>query len=117
MFVGFATSTTNVGRLSLSEPRPYEIQAPRHGRPVTWLPVCIYVIAGSWLIASVCIDRMKHMSSTIRAVWGSSSQTHMPLLPCRANLYFDGAIGNRFWPEVIVVSRWPIRIESGRSLS
>ena len=31
--------------------------------------------------------------------------------------YFDGATGNRFWPEVIVVSRWPFRIDSGRSLS
>ena len=29
----------------------------------------------------------------------------------------DGATGNRAWPEVIVVSRWPRRIESGRSLS
>ena len=41
----------------------------------------------------------------------------MPLWPCWANLYFEGAIGNRFWPEVIVVSRWPMRTESGRSLS
>ncbi len=41
----------------------------------------------------------------------------MPHSPCWANLYFDGAIGNRFWPEVMVVKRWPIRTESGRSLS
>ena len=41
----------------------------------------------------------------------------MPHLPCWANLYFDGAIGNRAWPLVIVVSRWPMRTESGRSLS
>ena len=74
-------------------------------------------MAGSWLMASVCMLRMKHMSSTILAVYGSSSLTHMPLLPCWANLYFDGAIGNRAWPEVMVVSRWPLRIESGRSLS
>ncbi|MEZ5366398.1 MAG: hypothetical protein R2748_29695 [Bryobacterales bacterium] len=25
--------------------------------------------------------------------------------------------GKRVWPEVIVVSRWPLRIESGKSLS
>ena len=50
-------------------------------------------MAGSWLIASVCMLRMKHMSSTILAVYGNSSLTHMPLLPCWANLYFDGAIG------------------------
>ncbi len=75
------------------------------------------VMAGSWLMASVCMLRMKHMSSTILAVWGSISETHMPHSPCWANLYFEGATGNRFWPEVIVVRRWPMRIESGRSLS
>ena len=41
----------------------------------------------------------------------------MPDLPCCANLNFDGAIGKRLWPQVIVVSRWPMRTESGRSLS
>ena len=42
-----ATITTNVGRSSFSEPRPYEAHDPRQGRPVTWLPVCMNVIAGS----------------------------------------------------------------------
>ena len=36
------------------------------------------VIAGSWLIASVCIVLMTVMSSTIFAVCGSSSLTHVP---------------------------------------
>src|SRR5881628_840167 len=88
-----------------------------HGRPVIWFPVCMYVIAGSWLMASVCMLRMKHISSTILAVCGSSSETHIPHLPCCANLYLDGATGKRAWPEVMVVSRWPIRTELGRSLS
>jgi len=87
------------------------------GRPVIWLPVCMYEIAGSWLMASVCMLRMKHMSSTMFAVFGRSSDTHIPDLPWRANLYFEGAIGNRFCPEVIVVSRCPWRIDSGKSLS
>ena len=56
------------------------------------------------------------MSSTIFAVYGSSSLTHMPHWPCCSNLYFDGAIGNRAWPEVIVVSRWPMRIAVGQVL-
>ena len=30
---------------------------------------------------------------------------------------FEGAIGKRFCPLVMVVSRWPMRTESGRSLS
>ncbi len=41
----------------------------------------------------------------------------MPHLPYWANLNFDGAMGNRAWPEVMVVRRWPMRTESGRSLS
>ena len=84
---------------------------------MTWLPVCMKVMAGSWLMASVCMLRMKHMSSTILAVCGNSSLTHMPHLPCWANLNFDGAMGNRVCPLVMVVSRWPLRTESGRSLS
>ena len=60
-------------------------------------------MAGSWLIASVCMLRMKHMSSTILAVYGSSSLTHMPHLPCWANLYFDGAIGK---PLLAARSSW-----------
>ena len=75
------------------------------------------VMAGSWLMASVFIERMKHMSSAIFAVHGSNSETHMPLLPYCANLYFDGAMGKRFCPLVMVVRRWPMRTESGRSLS
>ncbi len=57
------------------------------------------------------------MSSTALAVHGSSSDTHMPLLPYCANLNFDGATGKRAWPLVMPVSRWPMRMESGRSLS
>jgi hypothetical protein len=77
----------------------------------------MYVIAGSWLIASVFMLRIKHMSSAILAFHGNSSLSHMPHSPCWANLNFDGAIGKRAWPLVIVVSRCPIRTLSGRSLS
>ena len=41
----------------------------------------------------------------------------MPDWPQRSNLYIEGAIGKRAWPLVIVVSRWPMRTDSGRSLS
>ena len=86
------------------------------GRPASCEPVCTKVIAGSWLIASVCIERMMQMSSTIPAVCGKSSLSHAPLWPCCANLKIDGATGKLFWPEVIVVIRWPIRTESGSSI-
>ena len=63
------------------------------------------VMAGSWLMASVCMVRMKHMSSTIFAVHGSSSHTSMRHWPYFANLNFDGAMGKRAWPLVMVVRR------------
>ncbi len=94
----------------------------RRPRPPCWAgpascePVCTKVIAGSWLIASVCIERMMQMSSTMLAVCGKSSLSDAPLWPCRANLKIDGATGKLFWPEVIVVIRWPIRTESGSSI-
>ena len=77
----------------------------------------MYVTAGSWLIASVQVVCTRAISSTILDVQGSNSLTHMPDWPCRANLYFDGATGNRAWPLVMVVRRWPLRMDSGRSLS
>ena len=42
-------------------------------------------MAGSWLIASVCIDLMKQSSSATLAVNGNSSETAAPLWPCCAN--------------------------------
>jgi len=42
------------------------------GRPASCEPVWKNVMAGSWLIASVCIDLMKQSSSTIFAVQAST---------------------------------------------
>jgi len=64
-------------------------------------------LAGSWLIASVCIDRITQMSSAIRAMFGKSSLIHMPLFPCWANLNRLGARGNEAWRAVMPVSRSP----------
>ena len=75
------------------------------------------MIAGSWLIASVLTVLITARSSTMPAVCGSNSLTQAPCCPCCRNLNLDGAMGNRFCPDVIVVIRWPLRIESGRSLS
>ena len=85
--------------------------------PGTSLPVITNVQAGSWLIALVWTVFTSAMSSTCFAVCGSSSLTHMPHWPCCANFNMLGATGNRAWPLVIVVSRWPLRTDSGRSLS
>ncbi len=72
---------------------------------MTWLPVWMNEIAGSWLIASVCIDRMNAILSTNFDVCGNNSLTHIPESPYWAKLYLLGAIGNRDWPLVIVVKR------------
>jgi hypothetical protein len=49
---------------------------------------------------------------------GSSCEfIHMPFCPYCANGYFDGAIGKRVCFDVIVVSRCPWRMLSGKSLS
>src|SRR6267154_240578 len=42
-------------------------------------------MAGSWLIASVCIDLTKQSSSTTFAVCGINSLTQAPPRPCRAD--------------------------------
>ena len=118
VFVGLATSTTNVGRFSFSEPRPYETHEPE-ARPAGDLVAGLHVGDGRLVVDRLGVHAADeaHVVDHLGRVQGSSSLTHMPHWPCWANLYFDGAIGNRAWPEVIVVSRWPMRIESGRSLS
>jgi hypothetical protein len=63
------------------------------------------VVAGSWLIASVYIERMMHKSSTTFAVWGSNSLTHVPFCPCRLNLKIEPASGNVAWLPDMPVSR------------
>jgi hypothetical protein len=67
-------------------------------------------------MALVWTERTMARSSTILEVHGSSSLTHAPLLPCWANLKRDGATGKLVWPLVIVVMRWPWRMESGSSI-
>ena len=57
------------------------------GRPGISEPVRKKVIAGAWFTCVVCIDLMKHKSSTTLAVSGNSSLTHAPLCPCWANFH------------------------------
>ena len=97
-------------------PSPYESHDPRHGRPGSWLPELTAIVAGSWLMASVWSDFTSAMRSTMRAVCGKSSLTHMPLCPCCENLKRLGATGKPFCFEVIVVSRWSPRTDGGNSL-
>ena len=63
----------------------------------------MYVMAGSWLIASVFIERMNTMSSAILAVYGSNSSfIHIPHWPFCLKRNLEGAIGKRAWVLVMV---------------
>ena len=86
------------------------------GRPANWAPVWKKVTPGSWLIASVCIVRMKQSSSAIFAVWGISSLIQVPDSPCCSNSKADGTIGKPAWLTVIPVRRAPARSDSGSSV-
>ena len=68
-------------------------------------------------MASVCSERMRQISSANFEVCGSNSLNHMPLWPCCAKLNTDGAMGKRFCPAVMPVSRCSPRTELGKSLS
>src|SRR4029077_2082886 len=78
-------NTTNAGRSWLSEPRPYDSQAPRHGKPFIVKPLFIWNVAGVWFDVFATIECRKVKSSTHPARLGSRSLTHLPLLPYRRN--------------------------------
>src|SRR5579883_1953647 len=67
------------------------------GRPAICEPVFMNMCAGSWLIASVVIERTTQISSITEPMCGNSSLTSVPFLPNVRN----GNIGARqtsFWP-------------------
>ena len=75
-------------------------------------------MAGSWLIASVCSERMKQMSSAFLREVRQQARRSSTCRTCPAgrSLNFDGAIGKRAWPLVMVVRRWPLRMLVGQIL-
>src|SRR5262245_51537486 len=75
------TRTTNPGRLSLSAPRPYHSHDPIDGRAEMVVPVFMKVWAGSWLIASVFIERTIHSSSATEPRCGKISLISWPDSP------------------------------------
>ena len=52
------------------------------GRPLMIEPVFMNACAVSWLICSVCIERITQRSSAIPAMCGKSSLTSRPDRPC-----------------------------------
>ena len=56
------------------------------GRPAICEPVFMNMCAGSWLIASVVIERMMQMSSTTEPMCSNNSQISAPDFPNFLNL-------------------------------
>ena len=92
------TITTNPGRFWASVPSPYHSQLPAAGRPEIIEPVFMNVWAGSWLIASVCIERTIAIRSAIRAeTSGKIRLISWPLCPVRLKACC-GAMQVSAWP-------------------
>jgi hypothetical protein len=84
------------------------------GRPAMSVPVFMNVWAGSWLIASVCIELMMQMLSAIEPMWGNSSEMFCPLLPNVLKSYCAPRQRNSLpWSCAI---GWPFVNESGIGL-
>ena len=104
-------NTTKPGRFSLSLPNPYNTHEPMLGRPLMSVPVFINVCAGSWLMASVRIERMMASSSATPPKCGNSSEISYPARPC----FLKANCGRRqvsFCPCNCAMD-WPAVNESG----
>src|SRR5204862_4431129 len=74
-------STTNVGKLSVSEPRPYEIHAPIAGKPGSTKPVFCMNVARPCTLDFEIIEWMNAMSSAHEPMCGTRSLIHLPHWP------------------------------------
>ena len=75
------------------------------------VPVFMSVCAGSWLMASVCSERMMAISSATSARWGKMDEISCPDLPH----FLKGCCGPRqfsFAPWSWAMG-WPLVIDSG----
>src|SRR5688572_14763826 len=73
--------TTNPGRFSFSLPRPYVTQLPRHGLPLSNLPLFIIRSPDPWIGLSAYIEWRNAMSSTHDPTFGNRSDTRLPHFP------------------------------------
>ncbi len=71
------------------------------------------VTAGSWLMASVCMERMRQNLSAIFWVYGSRSEIHAPASPHCLPPTSGCMTLNAFWLAVMPVTRCPPRTSSG----
>src|SRR3954469_12009654 len=104
--------TTNPGRLSHSAPRPYHTHDPIDGRPEIVVPVFMNVCAGSWLIASVVIERMMQGSAAAEPMCGKTSAISCPDLPNRLNDHCGPRHLRAAFPWSWAIG-WPLVNDSG----
>src|SRR5436190_17408438 len=83
-------NTTNAGRFSFSDPRPYEIHAPVEGRVASTVPVWKRLRAGVCVGLNVYMERMTQSLSATEASCGSRLLTSTPPLPCFLNSNGEG---------------------------
>src|SRR5262249_29437075 len=103
-------STTNPGRFSFSEPRPYVTHDPIDGRPARGEPVNSSSSAGAWLNWSVYIDLITQMSSATSCSRGTASDIQMPPWPCCANVR---GVPSRLGVPDVKANRLPLMNSSG----
>jgi hypothetical protein len=81
------------------------------GRPLMIEPVFMNACAGSWLICSVCMERMMQISSAMPAMCGKISAISCPDCPCLWNsVNGPRALSTVFWSWA---SCWPLVNDSG----
>src|SRR4030095_12075886 len=83
-------------------------------RPEIVVPVFMKVWAGSWLIASVTIERTMQISSATEPKFGNNEQIWAPPLPNCLNSYC-GPKQLSFWPWSCAMG-WPLVNDSGIGL-
>src|SRR5439155_1693618 len=83
---------TKLGRLSLTEPRPYVVHDPSDGRPPRDATAFIWHTEPTWFNPSVHNERMTHRSSACCAMCRCQSETHVAEGPYCFHLRGDGRI-------------------------
>src|SRR5689334_3979142 len=78
---------TKPGRLRFSLPNPYSTHEPIDGRMKFVEPQCRNSVAGPCATPSVCIEWMKHRSSTCLFISGNSDDAQRPHSPCFENFH------------------------------
>ena len=99
---GASFITTKPGRLAFSLPKPKVTQLPSEGRPASVEPVFIWHTPPTWFKPLDQHDWITASPSAHVAMFGSQSDTQMPLWPCCCHFRRDGKSGARPSPIGVI---------------